>query len=229
MSLLISSCSDSSSWHFKAHRLCSFVEKSCGFSWSNPQWCHLRPPVVLPLHELGFCLKMYLFSHSFWKQRKPIIHSPPCHWLARSLCLSIFFAGDANDPPSVFWCKVCLHFSLSSTYKCALIASSPSGLLRCLFEICRLISTSLAKSPQWLQLSLMWVSYRVKKNGPSLSDMSWDTERLMLDGTTPSHEESSGHRPSFIWPGCRTWAQRHWKHVECAEGLFITGLWQELL
>lgn len=63
-----------------------------------------------------------------------------------------------------FWCKVRMQlfpslvlflsvvFSLSSNYKCFLIASLPSGLLRSLFEICRLISTSLAKSPQWLGL-----------------------------------------------------------------------------
>jgi len=63
-----------------------------------------------------------------------------------------------------FWCKIRMQlflslvlfhsvvFSLSSNYKCFLIASLPSGLLRSLFEICRLISTSLAKSPQWLGL-----------------------------------------------------------------------------
>lgn len=63
-----------------------------------------------------------------------------------------------------FWCKIRIQlflslvlfhsvvFSLSSNYKCFLIAFLPSGLLRSLFEICRLISTSLAKSPQWLGL-----------------------------------------------------------------------------
>lgn len=87
---------------------------------------------------------------------------PLCHYLSRSLSSSAYFAADANDLPLCILMQGLSTLSLSSTYKCALIASSPSGLFSCLFEICRLISTSLAKSLQWLEPPLMWASYRRK-------------------------------------------------------------------
>lgn len=96
------------------------------------------------------------------------IPSPPrslsfllCHYLS-ALSSSANFAANANELPLCILMQGLSTLSLSSTYKCALIASSPSGLFSCLFEICRLISTSLAKSLQWLEPPLMWASYRGK-------------------------------------------------------------------
>lgn len=132
---------------------------------------------------------MYLFSYSFWELCKTkkdewwkepffLPPYPPTsshyhlslslslpHFIPTSLALSssAYFAADANDLPLCILMQGLSTLSLSSTYKCALIASSPSGLFSCLFEICRLISTSLAKSPQWLELSLMWASWRTNE------------------------------------------------------------------
>lgn len=72
----------------------------------------------------------------------------PAPSLPLSLSSSAYSAADANDLPLCILMQGLSTLSLSSTYKCALIASSPSGLFSCLFEICRLISTSLAKSLQ---------------------------------------------------------------------------------
>lgn len=143
-------------------------------------------PTGLPLQEPCLCSKMYLFSYSFWELCKTkkdewwreLFFLPPYppttshHHLAPSLSHSVtislalsssaYFAADANDLPLCILMQGLSTLSLSSTYKCALIASSPSGLFSCLFEICRLISTSLAKSLQWLEPPLMWASYRRK-------------------------------------------------------------------
>lgn len=137
----------------------------------NPQRSPLVPPMGFHFKRPAFVQKCVcspiLFgnyvkqkrmngeeNHSFSippLQPRPITTSLPLFStlsLPLALSSSAYFAPDANDLLLCILMQGLSTLSLSSTYKCALIASSPSGLFSCLFEICRLISTSLAKSLQ---------------------------------------------------------------------------------
>lgn len=152
-------------------RECSCVAASLG---RNPQRSPFTPPTGFHFKSLAFvqkCICSLILFGNYVKQKRmngeknhslslptlqpyPTTTSLPLslfsHSLSTSLALSgdAYFAADANDLPLCILMQGLSTLSLSSTYKCALIACSPSGRFSCLFEICRLISTSLAKSPQ---------------------------------------------------------------------------------